>query len=58
MVLKKKPVTDSSRQLLLVIDEIHDISMAFIRAIYFHQQVIVRRIVAGLYEETVQEGTR
>ncbi|KAK4029007.1 cyclin N-terminal domain-containing protein 1 isoform X1 [Daphnia magna] len=55
LVLKRKPVTAKSAQLLAAVDEIHEISLEFIRAIYFDQQLIVRKIVAGLPTETQKE---
>lgn len=55
LVLKRKPVTTKSAQLLAAVDEIHEISLEFIRAIYFDQQLIVRKIVAGLPTETQKE---
>lgn len=58
VALKKKPVMDKSRELLSVVDEIHEASKLFVRAIYFDQQVIIRQIVAGLYGANEQEGTR
>jgi hypothetical protein len=44
----------------LKIDEISEVSMYFIRAIYFDQEVIIdRRIVAGLrLDESAQEAPR
>lgn len=58
MVLRRKPVTAKSAQLLSSVDEIHEISLEFIRAIYFDQQLIVRRIVAGLPTEVDDGRTR
>lgn len=57
MVLKKKPVSERNRQLLSVIDEIHKVSMLFIRAIYFDQLTIIQRIVAVVNSQTVQVET-
>ena len=46
---KKETVTEKTTRLLSKIDEISEVSMYFIRAIYFDQEVIIdRRIVAGL----------
>jgi hypothetical protein len=55
-VLKKKPALAKIKQLLLKVDEIHQVSMDFIRAIYFDQQVIIGRIVAGLRLDESAKG--
>ena len=58
-VLKRKRVTEKTKRLLSKIDEIYEVSMYFIRAIYFDQEVIIDRIVAGLrLDESAQEATR
>ena len=56
MGLKKKPAQAKIKQLLLKVDEIHQVSMDFIRAIYFDQQVIIGRIVAGLRLDESTKG--
>ena len=57
---KKETVTEKTTRLLSKIDEISEVSMYFIRAIYFDQEVIIdRRIVAGLrLDESAQEAPR
>jgi hypothetical protein len=57
---KKETVTEKTTRLLSKIDEISEVSMYFIRAIYFDQEVIIdRRIVAGLrLDESAQEASR
>jgi hypothetical protein len=58
-VLKRKPVTEKTKRLLSKIDEIYEVSMYFIRGIYFDQEVIIDRIVAGLrLDESAQEAPR
>ncbi len=56
-VLKRKRVTEKTKRLLSKIDEIYEVSMYFIRAIYFDQEVTIDRIVAGLrLDESAQEA--
>ena len=56
-VLKMKRVTEKTKRLLSKIDEIYEVSMYFIRAIYFDQEVTIDRIVAGLrLDESAQEA--
>ena len=57
---KKETVTEKTTRLLSKIDEISEVSMYFIRAIYYDQEVIIdRRIVAGLrLDESAQEAPR
>ena len=57
---KKETVTEKTTRLLSKIDEISEVSMYFIRAIYYDQEVIIdRRIVAGLrFDESAQEAPR
>jgi hypothetical protein len=58
-VLKRKRVTEKTKRLLSKIDEIYEVSMYFIRGIYFDQEVIIDRIVAGLrLDESAQEAPR
>ena len=58
-VLKRKRVTEKTKRLLSKIDEIYEVSMYFIRAIYFDQEVTIDRIVAGLrLDESAQEAPR
>ena len=58
-VLKRKRVTEKTKRLLSKIDEISEVSMYFIRAIYFDQEVTIDRIVAGLrLDESAQEAPR
>ena len=57
---KKETVTEKTTRLLSKIDEISEVSMYFIRAIYYDQEVIIdRRIVAGLrLDESAEEASR
>ena len=58
--LKRKRVTEKTKRLLSKIDKISEVSLYFICAIYFDQEVIIdRRIVAGLrLDESAQEAPR
>lgn len=49
--LKKKPVSPKFQRLLTEIDGIHELSLLFIKAIYFNRQEIFQSIVSSLYRQ-------
>lgn len=51
MILKRKPTTQKYLLLLSVIDQIYQVSIVYLRAIYFELQELLLRMLKNLNEQ-------